>query len=106
MVSAKFSDKCIENIKSDQLVGLKKELGELSELSDNLKMLDEAAVKEIAENMKKIVDGGSDEMKKAMDKFNQLTESLADFLKKIDEIRATANNENFDLDRKITNNQA
>lgn len=69
-------------------------------------MLDEAAVKEIAENMKKIVDGGSDEMKKAMDKFNQLTESLADFLKKIDEIRATANNENFDLDRKITNNQA
>jgi hypothetical protein len=79
LISAKFSDKCIENIKKDQLVNLEKSLVELEKIKDSFKMLDEGAVKEIAENMRKIVDGGSEEMKKAMENFNQLQEKMANF---------------------------
>ena len=65
-------------------------------------MLDEGAVKEIAENMRKIVDGGSEEMKKAMENFNQLQEKMANFQDEIDNSKATANTANFELDHRLT----
>lgn len=65
-------------------------------------MLDEGAVKEIAENMRKIVDGGSEEMKKAMENFNQLQEKMANFQDEIDNSKATANTANFELDHELT----
>ena len=43
-----------------------------------MNLLNEQAINEIADNLKKLIDGGSEDIKKAMERFDDLSQRLSD----------------------------
>ena len=72
----KFNDSCLEVIKSEQLVEVEAQLAYLGTVSENLKLLNEEAIKDIENNLKNIVDGGSKDLQDAMKKFSELQDAM------------------------------
>ena len=62
----KFSDSCLDNIKEGDLVALRKHLEKLQTLRNMLQVLNEQAIQDITQNLRTVVDGGSDDLKTAM----------------------------------------
>jgi hypothetical protein len=58
-----------------------------------MKLLNEDAIKKIAENFKNIIDGGNKEMKNSMDTFDKLSNEISEKSRKINKLAKKYNEE-------------
>jgi hypothetical protein len=83
-------------VNENQLADLDKELVSLETLKESLEKLNEDAINQIKDNFKNIIDGGSNDMKLAMDNFDRLkTEAL----EKLREINKLTQEHREDMDK-------
>lgn len=86
-------------VKENQLKGLETEINSLNVLKANLEELNDKAIAAIADNFKNIIDGGSEDIKKAMDDFENLTNKATEKLRKINQLTKNhlENMDNIDM---------